>query len=267
MVAKKKVKQKPKQTIKQKQSQNIIVNINQTKKKPSKRQNTTQKNNNTSVIYSMPDNRALDSLRSDLVNTNNKLLNIQKTQNLVNNNNNISDTKYYSRDDNIGDWKDVKRFKDEKKKEEEKQNRKNLHRDIIKESQIFNLRKELKNEKKEKVNQVKENLNNTLTIDSLTKQIDNDRQQFNDFIKDVENDYTKQSKKAQDHYGMRDNDINVKAGFSEMTPNEKARYHVERKRIRKIKEKLKNEAKNEPVEMYHLFETDEKAGDTSHNFL
>jgi hypothetical protein len=221
MVAKKKGKQKPKQINKQKQSQNVIVNINQTKKKPSRKNNVKQqKSINSSVIYSMPDNRALDSLRGDLVDTNNKLLNIQKSQNLVNNNN-VSETKYYSRDDNIGDWKNIKLFKDESKKEEEKQKRQNFNKDILSHSKIFQLQKEkkeekktnfnkdistqakifqlkgdIKKEKKEKINQVKENLNNVVTINGLTKQIEEDRKQFNKFIEDVEDDFKAQHEKS-----------------------------------------------------------------------
>jgi len=304
MVAKKKGKQKPKQINKQKQSQNVIVNINQTKKKPSRKKYIKQqKSINSSVIYSMPDNRALDSLRGDLVDTNNKLLNIQKSQNLVNNNN-VSETKYYSRDDNIGDWKDIKLFKDESKKEEEKQKRQNFNKDILSHSKIFQLQKEkkeekkanfnkdistqakifqlkgdIKKEKKEKINQVKENLNNVVTINGLTKQIEDDRKQFNKFIEDVEDDFKAQHEKsrkalekarlAEDRYGMRDNDIDVKTRFSEMNPNEVAKYHIEKAQIRKIKKRIADQKPaDEPNQMFQLFApNEEKANKKIDDFM
>lgn len=274
MVVKKKTKTKPKSKNKQtqKQSQNVIVNIHESKKKPTIRRrnnNNQQKNNNSSFVYAIPDNRAIDTLRGDLVDTKNKLLSIQNTKNLVNNNSNVNDTKYYSRDDNIGDWKDIKRFKDEKKKEEDKQKKQNLNNDIISHSKIFQLKNELKKERKEKFNQVRENVNSAITIQNLTDQIDTDRKQFNEYIDDIENDYKRQQQRQQqqekDRYGMRDNDINVKERFTNMTPEQKARYHIEKKQIRKIKKRIgeqkAQESEIEPDEMYNLFETNyEKAG-------
>ena len=84
-----KTKPKNKQNQIQKQSQNVVVNIHETKKKqtrrkPNKNNNEKETNSGSSVVYAIPDNRAIDTLRGELVNTQNKLLSITNTPNMVN---------------------------------------------------------------------------------------------------------------------------------------------------------------------------------------
>ena len=87
-----KPKPKNKQNQIQKQSQNVVVNIHETKKKQTKRKpnkkndekETNSGSGGSSAVYAIPDNRAIDTLRGELVNTQNKLLSITNTPNMVN---------------------------------------------------------------------------------------------------------------------------------------------------------------------------------------
>jgi hypothetical protein len=94
-----KTKQKIKQKQIQKQSQKVIVNIHETKKKqitrrkPNKKNDETETNNGPSAVYAIPDNRAIDTLRGELVNTQNKLLSLTNTPNMVNQNSDIESIK------------------------------------------------------------------------------------------------------------------------------------------------------------------------------
>jgi hypothetical protein len=94
MKTKLKTKPKPKnkQNQIQKQSQNVVVNIHETKKKhtrrkPNKKNDEKETNigsGSSNVVYAIPDNRAIDALRGELVDTKNKLLSIMNTPNMVN---------------------------------------------------------------------------------------------------------------------------------------------------------------------------------------
>jgi len=98
MKTKPKTKTKPKPKNKQnqiqKQSQNVVVNIHETKKKqtrrkPNKNNNEKETNSGSNSVYAIPDNRAIDTLRGELVDTKNKLLSITNTPNMVNQNEDI----------------------------------------------------------------------------------------------------------------------------------------------------------------------------------
>jgi hypothetical protein len=87
-----KTKPKNKQNQIQKQSQNVVVNIHETKKKqtrrkPNKKNDEKETNigsGSSNAVYAIPDNRAIDALRGELVDTKNKLLSIMNTPNMVN---------------------------------------------------------------------------------------------------------------------------------------------------------------------------------------
>jgi hypothetical protein len=68
---------------------------------------------------------------------------------------------------------------------------------------------------------------------------------------------------------MRDNDIDVKTRFSEMNPNEVAKYHIEKAQIRKIKKRIADQKPaDEPNQMFQLFApNEEKANKKIDDFM
>ena len=146
MPPKKKVKKPPvKQKQKQSQSQKVIINLQDLKTKSStRRRKPVKKQTEQNIIprgwnvYSTPDRREIDEIRGQLINVQNKLVNPKVSKNEVGR----EAVKYYSREDNIGDFSNKMKFVDNEKKEQEKQSR-NLQGLLLKEKKR-NLLKELK---------------------------------------------------------------------------------------------------------------------------
>ena len=145
MPPKKKVKKPPvKQKQKQTQSQKVIINLQDVKKTKSTRRKPVKKQTEQNIIprgwnvYSTPDRREIDEIRGQLINVQNKLISAKPLKNEVGR----EAVKYYSREDNIGDFSNKMKFVDNEKKEQEKQSR-NLQGLLLKEKKR-NLLKELK---------------------------------------------------------------------------------------------------------------------------
>ena len=146
MPPKKKVKKPPvKQKQKQSQSQKVIINLQDVKKTKSTRRKPVKKQTEQNIIprgwnvYSTPDRREIDEIRGQLINVQNKLVNPKPLKNEVGR----QPVKYYSREDNIGDFSNKMKFEDNEKKEQEKQSR-NLQGFLLKEKQKKPILKELK---------------------------------------------------------------------------------------------------------------------------
>lgn len=146
MPPKKKIKKPVKQKQKQSQSQKVIINLQDVKKtKSTTRRKQVKKQTEQNIIprgwnvYSTPDRREIDELRGQLINVQNKLVNPKPLKNEVGR----EPVKYYSREDNIGDFSNKMKFVDNEKKEQEKQSR-NLQGFLIKEKKKKPILKELK---------------------------------------------------------------------------------------------------------------------------
>ena len=147
MPPKKKVKKPPvKQKQKQIQSQKVIINLQDVKKtKSTRRRKPVKKQTEQNIIprgwnvYSTPDRREIDEIRGQLISVQNKLVNPKVSKNEVGR----EAVKYYSREDNIGDFSNKMKFVDNEKKEQEKQSR-NLQGFLIKEKKKKPILKELK---------------------------------------------------------------------------------------------------------------------------
>ena len=155
MPPKKKVKKPPvKQKQKQSQSQKVIINLQDlktkstksTRKKPVKNQQEQNIIPRGWNVYSTPDRREIDEIRGQLINVQNKLVNPKVSKNEVGR----EPVRYYSRDDNIGDFSNKMKFEDNEKKEQEKQSR-NLQGFLIKEKQKKPILKELKSRNPKRV--------------------------------------------------------------------------------------------------------------------
>ena len=153
MPPKKKVKKPPvKQKQKQSQSQKVIINLQDLKTKSSTRRKPVKKQTEQNIIprgwnvYSTPDRREIDEIRGQLINVQNKLVNPKVSKNEVGR----EPVRYYSRDDNIGDFSNKMKFEDNEKKEQEKQSR-NLQGFLIKEKQKKPILKELKSRNPKRV--------------------------------------------------------------------------------------------------------------------
>lgn len=138
MPPKKKVKKPPvKQKQKQTQSQKVIINLQDVKKTKSTRRKPVKKQQEQNIIprgwnvYSTPDRREIDEIRGQLINVQNKLVNPKVSKNEVGR----EPVRYYSRDDNIGDFSNKMKFVDNEKKEQKKQQQ-NVLKDIRKKGEI-----------------------------------------------------------------------------------------------------------------------------------
>ena len=136
MPPKKKVKKPVKQKQKQTQSQKVIINLQDVKKTKSTRRKPVKKQTEQNIIprgwnvYSTPDRREIDEIRGQLINVQNKLISAKPLKNEVG-----RPIKYYSREDNIGDFSNKMKFVDNQKKEQQKQ-QKNVLKDIRKKGEI-----------------------------------------------------------------------------------------------------------------------------------
>ena len=133
-------KKKPpvKQKQKQSQSQKVIINLQDVKKtKSTRRRKPVKKQTEQNIIprgwnvYSTPDRREIDEIRGQLINVQNKLVNPKVSKNEVGR----EAVKYYSREDNIGDFSNKMKFVDNEKKEQKKQQQ-NILKDIRKKGEI-----------------------------------------------------------------------------------------------------------------------------------
>ena len=139
MPPKKKVKKPPvKQKQKQSQSQKVIINLQDVKKtKSTRRRKAVKKQQEQNIIprgwnvYSTPDRREIDEIRGQLINVQNKLISAKPLKNAVGR----EAVKYYSREDNIGDFSNKMKFEDNEKKEQKKQQQ-NILKDIRKKGEI-----------------------------------------------------------------------------------------------------------------------------------
>ena len=82
-------------------------------------------------VYSTPDRREIDEIRGQLINVQNKLISAKPLKNEVGR----EAVKYYSREDNIGDFSNKMKFVDNEKKEQKKQQQ-NILKDIRKKGEI-----------------------------------------------------------------------------------------------------------------------------------
>ena len=137
MPPKKKVKKPVKQKQKQSQSQKVIINLQDVKKtKSTRRRKPVKKQTEQNIIprgwnvYSTPDRREIDEIRGQLINVQNKLISAKPLKNEVG-----RPIKYYSREDNIGDFSNKMKFVDNEKKEQKKQQQ-NILKDIRKKGEI-----------------------------------------------------------------------------------------------------------------------------------
>ena len=138
MQPKKKIKKPPvKQKQKQTQSQKVIINLQDVKKTKSTRRKPVKKQTEQNIIprgwnvYSTPDRREIDEIRGQLINVQNKLISAKPLKNEVGR----EAVKYYSREDNIGDFSNKMKFEDNEKKEQKKQQQ-NILKDIRKKGEI-----------------------------------------------------------------------------------------------------------------------------------
>ena len=226
-VIKEKKQKKVKQKQSQSQSQKVIINLNEVKTKPKRKAN-----NNKNILsdmsagfikYSPQDYREINTLNAKLTDVENKLLNIKNVKNPVNNNSNPPIHNLYSRNDNIGDWHNSKQFKDYKKQEEQKQNKTNLNKDIINQSKIFNLNKQLKDEKKETRKHVNLFMQSEFENDRLRDNIVKDRDIYNNYLNDIE--IEKENEKKEQAF-MRENDKNVKKLGRPTKAEQRKRYDM-----------------------------------------